>query len=271
MYLLFTHDIIWRHVSSSPFWVSSQSPNAVKRQREGAEPLLPLSAGLVQRVSSVRGRGPNLTELTLEQGHCLERSGHKIIRYLHLGLDYTEVSDADGSKYPGKLIRTMFKRLSSSSGSRLPREVIRSMRLEEWAWICQITHEEQNKKTIIHNKAQRIACPCSRNGSGAFKGMNKTQVGRVYWCLQGVAWHGPGDMEKGPVIDFWMMLDFILGTKEITCEFKATEPLGPKQMQGNSWNQQFAKCGLWAPADPQDTLQGFMRYNNYYSDIKILL
>ena len=77
-------------------------------------------------------------------------------------------------------------------------------------------------------------------------------------------------MEKGPVIDFWMVLDLILRTKEITCEFKATEPLGPKQMQGNSWNQQFSKCGLWAPADPQDTLQGFMRKNNSYSDIKIL-
>ena len=72
--------------------------------------------------------------------------------------------------------------------------------------------------------------------------------------MESMAGNDPGGTEKGPVIDFWMMLDFILRTKEITEDFKATEQLWPEQVQRNSWNQQFSKCGLWAPADPQDTL-----------------
>ena len=72
--------------------------------------------------------------------------------------------------------------------------------------------------------------------------------------MESMAGNDPGGMEKGLVTDFWMMLDFILRTKEITEDFKATEQLWPEQVQGNSWNQQFSKCSLWAPADPQDTL-----------------
>ena len=57
-------------------------------------------------------------------------------------------------------------------------------------------------------------------------------------------------MEKGPVIGFWMMLAFNLRTKDITCEFKATEWLLPEQVKEihETSSSQSAVCG--PPADP---------------------
>ena len=47
-----------------------------------------------------------------------------------------------------------------------------------------------------------------------------------------------------------MMLDFILRTKDITCEFKATEQLLPEQVKEvhETSSSQSAVCG--PPADP---------------------
>ena len=185
--------------------------------------------------------------LTLQSSHWSKAIAVKEVGIRSLGI-YTwalgsrgEVTDADGREYPGKLLETTFS---------LPREAIWSMRHEEWVGTCQVTHEEQNKEKTTQYQAQHTERLCSGNGSGLFSDLSKTRVSRLYWCMEGLAWHDSGDMEKGPVIGFWMMLDFILRTKDITCEFKATEQLLPEQVKEvhETSSSQSAVCG--PPADP---------------------
>ena len=127
-YLFLLMKFIWIHVSSCFFWNLSQSPNDAKYMEKNVVQLIPYLLAL-WRESWVW----EAEALILQSSHWSKDIAMKEVVIRQLGIyiwalgSTGEVKGADGSDFPGMLIQTTFS---------LPREVIWSMRLEEWVGIC---------------------------------------------------------------------------------------------------------------------------------------